>query len=83
MNTMELSPQAKALARAKSRVATYTEKLAEARRELAAAEKAHRDAIVADLADGTPSDTIGDRHGVTGSRVRQIRAAELNRRAAS
>jgi hypothetical protein len=83
MNTMEFSPQTNALSRAKSRVATYTEKLEQARRELAEAERAHRAAIVADLAGGAPSDVIGERHGVSGSRVRQIRAAELNRRAAS
>lgn len=79
MNTMNLSPEAQALDRARSRVATYTQKLAEARAELAAAETAHRAAIIADLDNGTPSDIIGAWHGVTGGRVRQIRSAETSR----
>lgn len=72
---MELSPQAKALKSAEGRVATYEARLAAARAEVRDARALVRNAIIDDLDTGTMNtDAIGQRHGVTGGRVRQIRA---------
>ncbi len=55
-------------------IGTLRGKTGEAEQELRAANQARHAAILADLAQGTHStEAIGARHGLTGSRVRQIR----------